>query len=291
MAVTAASGSIDVGTIVSQLMTVERAPLQDVQKKISGVDSKISAIGKIKSALSTLQTAARGLTNADTWRAATGTSADDKAVGVTVTAGAPPGNFSIRVDQLARPQTAVSDRFDGADTVIGGGTLTIQMGAWDDTGNAFTADAERAAKTVNIPAGATLAQIRTAINAAAPGINATLVNDGGKVRLMMRGTESGAESALTLPVTCRCSLTSRRMARSSRTRRTLRLRRPVTPPCIHSFSRTILRSSLWRSSSSSSSTLSRQSRRPQSPAQGGAPRRGRSILLRAKDFPESGGRG
>ncbi len=46
---------------------------------------------------------------------------------------------------------------------------------------------------------------------------------------------------------------------SSRTRRTLRLRRPVTPPCIHCFSRAILRSSLWRSASSVSSTSSRQS--------------------------------
>ncbi len=197
---TSAGSSIDVQGIVSQLMQVEQKPLTALQTKISGVDTKVSSIGKIKSALSTLQTAAQGLTSLDTWRAATATSSDDKVVSATTTPGAPTGAFPIRVDQLARPQTAMSAQLAGPDAVIGGGTLTIQLGNWDDTGKIFTPSATQPATPIVIPANATLADIRTAINSAAPGIGATLVNDGGKTRLMLRGSAAGADGAFQITV-------------------------------------------------------------------------------------------
>ena len=70
----------------------------------------------------------------------------------------------------------------------------------------------------------------------------------------------------TLPCTWRCSRTLLAHGCAVRaTRRTLRLRRPLTPPCIHCCSRTILRSSLWRSDSSCSSTPSRHSSKAPKP--------------------------
>ena len=54
---------LDVNSIVSGLMAVERQPLAAVTKQKTGYESKISAYGTMKSALSTFQTAISALSN------------------------------------------------------------------------------------------------------------------------------------------------------------------------------------------------------------------------------------
>jgi len=49
-----ASG-LDVSSIVSQLMSIERQPLTALQKEETSINAKISSFGKIQSALSTLK--------------------------------------------------------------------------------------------------------------------------------------------------------------------------------------------------------------------------------------------
>ena len=56
--ITAMGGSLDVNSIVSQLMSVEREPVTKLQKQQAGINTKLSAWGTVKSALSALQTAA-----------------------------------------------------------------------------------------------------------------------------------------------------------------------------------------------------------------------------------------
>ena len=68
---------LDVNSIVSQMMKLEQRPLQLLQTKASGIETKISSYGQIKSAMSALYDAAKNLTNTDTWRGkAFGTSND-----------------------------------------------------------------------------------------------------------------------------------------------------------------------------------------------------------------------
>ncbi len=198
--ISATGSNIDVQSIVSQLMQIERRPLQALQTSLSGIQTKLSAFGKLQSALSKFQDAARDLTRATTWQAASATSSDAAAVKATAGSGAIPGGYSIEVAQLARPQTLASAPFAGSDSVVGEGTLRIQMGTLDPSGTAFTPDAARPEVAVSIPAGATLAQVRDAINAAGAGVTATLVADGTGQRLMLRGAESGAAQAFGITV-------------------------------------------------------------------------------------------
>ncbi|MFO1301971.1 MAG: flagellar filament capping protein FliD [Burkholderiaceae bacterium] len=198
--ISAASGGIDVQGIVSQLMQIERQPLQAIQKNLSGIQARLSAFGKLQSALASFQDAARALTRSATWQASTAGSSDAAAVKATAGSGAIAGGYSIEVAQLARRQTVASGAYADGAAVVGEGTLRIRMGALDATGTSFTPDAARPEVAVTIAAGSTLAQVRDAINAAGAGVTASLVADGSGQRLMLRSTDSGAAQAFSVAV-------------------------------------------------------------------------------------------
>ncbi|MCZ2413998.1 MAG: flagellar filament capping protein FliD [Burkholderiales bacterium] len=195
-----AGSSIDVQGIVSQLMQIERRPLQTMQKNLSGIQTKLSALGKLQSALSAFRDAAQTLTRSTTWQASSAASSDATAVKATAGSGAIPGGYSIEVGQLARRQTVASSPFADSDSVVGGGTLRVRMGTLDASGSAFSPDAARPEVAIAIAPDATLAQVRDAINAARSGITAALVADGSGQRLMLRSTDSGAAQAFAIAV-------------------------------------------------------------------------------------------
>jgi flagellar hook-associated protein 2 len=196
--ITASSGLIDVNSIVSQLMQVERAPLQKLDQTRTKVQTKLSAIGQIKSALSTLQDASRNLSSLTTWQAAKAASSDQTTVSASASAGAPMGNYGVRVDRLAQRQSVSGPALASASSVVGGGSLTIQMGTVSTSGGGFAADSLRPAITLNVDSGATLAEVVSAINAASAGVVATIVKDGANSRLLIRSSDSGLNNAFSI---------------------------------------------------------------------------------------------
>lgn len=196
-----ASNTIDVAAMVARLMKAERKPLDQMQSEAKKIDTKISAYGKLQSQLAAFRDAAALLGRFDTWRTVKGASSDASAVEVTAGAGASAGQRSITVQQLASAQTVSSGAFASADTVVGGGTLRIQAGTQPSGANSFTPDATRPEVTVNVPAGATLAQVRDAINSAGAGVRASIVKDGDQVRLFVTGNDSGGNQAFRIGVT------------------------------------------------------------------------------------------
>ena len=201
--ITAMGGSLDVNSIVSQLMNVERAPLAKLQKEQAGINTKLSAWGTVKSALSELQTAAEKLIKQDTWNATTASSSNEDQVQATGgnSKGGATGNHSLVVKQLAQSQTVATRSFANADTVVGGGTLRVQMGSVNEDGTSFTADGERKALDITIPENATVKDIRDAINRSNAGISASLITDGNGVRLQLTGSATGAKNAFQITAT------------------------------------------------------------------------------------------
>lgn len=193
--------NLDVNSIVTQLMAVERQPLKAIEKTLSGIQTKLSAFGKLQSQLSAFQEAARALTRASTWSAAKATSSSDTAAKASAGTDAVAGNYSLVVNYLAQRQSVAGPRHASADAVVGSGTLTIQMGSWDTDVDNFTEDLTRPAVTVTLPTNATLAQVRDAINAEDAGVTATLVNDGTGTRLMLRSDDTGATNAFKVTAT------------------------------------------------------------------------------------------
>jgi len=190
MATTSAigSGAIDVNGIVSQLMTIERRPLDVLQKRESEIQSKLSAFGRIQSALSTLDSALAKLRSATTFNATKATASGD---GLTVTsnASAAPGRYSIVVTTLARAQSSASSAFVDATAAIGSGTITIRN-AQGGVAGAIQIGGSGEPQTVGA--------LRDAINAADAGVRASLVTDSSGTRLLLTASESGAAKAFSI---------------------------------------------------------------------------------------------
>lgn len=193
--------NIDVNSIVSQLMAVERQPLQAISRTLSGIQTKLSSFGKLQSQLSAFQDAARALTRAGTWEAAKATSSSETNLRAVAGSEAVAGSYRVVVDHLATRQAVAGAPQAGADTVMGAGTLTIQLGTWNATAGTFADDVARPAVAVTLAAGSTLAQVRDAINAADAGVTASLVNDGSGTRLMIRSADTGASNAFRITAT------------------------------------------------------------------------------------------
>lgn len=200
MATISGTSNLDVNGIVSQLMQIEQRPMKSIERTLSGIQTQLSAWGRIQSALSTLQDAARKLGRNDTWKASSATSSDEATVKATAGSGAIAGSYSIEVLALAGRQTLASGAYASADAVVGGGTLRIQLGTLAADGTSFASDAERPEVSISIPNGSTLARVRDAINAAGAGVSATLVADGTGQRLMLRSAETGAAQAFSVAV-------------------------------------------------------------------------------------------
>ena len=107
MAITAAGvgSGLDIETIVSQLMTLERQPLVALQRRESDTRAQISAYGSLKSAISSFQDAMKGLSSLDAFSIFQSESSDEDVMTATASSEAAAGighagtDFRLRLAQ------------------------------------------------------------------------------------------------------------------------------------------------------------------------------------------------
>src|SRR5690606_17284906 len=178
--------NLDVNGIVTQLMALERRPLQALDRKEASFQAQLSAFGSLKGALTTFQTAVKSLNDIDRFQAYKATIGDSSVATVGAANSAVPGSYSLEITQLAQAQKLVTAGQASASSAIGSGTITFELGTisggtFDAATGKYT-DATFAAdgagsKTVTIGAtNNTLSGIRDAINAAKIGVTASIVN-------------------------------------------------------------------------------------------------------------------
>lgn len=178
---------LDVSSIITQLMAIERQPLKQLETAESKIQSQISEVGKIKSALSKFRDLAAKLASTDFWKTTTGTSSNS-AVSITTSSTASPAQFEVSVGTLAKAQTIAAPAVASSTATLGAGTLTIQRAGGGDPFD------------VTIEATDTLAGIRDKINAAGAGITASILNDANGARLVMRANATGTDNAFSTTV-------------------------------------------------------------------------------------------
>jgi len=186
---------LDVNSIITQLLAIERQPIVQLQSKATQIQSQISEYGKLQSLTSAFRDAASALTKSDTWGQTVGTSSNATAVGIVVKSGAVVGNYSLQVQSLAAAQSLASGVFASSAEAPGAGTLRIELGSWGPGQSSFTPKSGATAVDITVEATDTLAQVRDKINAANAGVTAMVLNDGNGARLLMRSTATGTESA------------------------------------------------------------------------------------------------
>lgn len=190
------SGSgLDINGIITQLMAAERQPAtQRLDNREAVLQTKISAFGNLKSALSTFRGALSGLTNTSAFTNVKASGSDSSLFTVSATSSAQAGNYNVKVEKLAQAQslaTAVNSSIDPKLTAVGTGTLTLRLGTYDSGGNTFTPNPDKTATTITIDAtNNTLTGIRDAINKANTGVTAGIVNN----RLTLNAPTGAANS-------------------------------------------------------------------------------------------------
>lgn len=120
--------NIDVNGLVSKLMTIEQRPLTVLNNRQATVQSKISAVGQVKSSLAAFQTALQGLSSATKFQANTATSSDTSTFTASASSSAIAASHTIDVANLAQSQRLATAGQASTSTAIGNGTLTFDFG-------------------------------------------------------------------------------------------------------------------------------------------------------------------
>lgn len=188
---------LDVNSIVTQLMSLERRPLDNLNALSTKLDAQLSAYGQLKSSLSTFQSAMKGLSSADKFQVFSATSSDETLFTATADKNASAGSHSIEVLSLAKSHKLTSGMvgapvYANATTSIGTtGTLEIVQNA---------AGTPRSFQIAVDGTNNTLAGIRDAINKASnnTGVVASVVNTGSASKLVLSAKEGGTANAITI---------------------------------------------------------------------------------------------
>lgn len=188
---------MDIDGLVSKLMNIETRPLLQLQQKQQVFESKISAVGQVKSGLASFQSALKALQDPAKYQTLSSTSSDKDVAEISAGAKAPVGGFSLKVETLAAAQKLSSSIFASSKTAINGATEeTLSFSFGTTSGATFTPLSGSTQKDVKIPANATLEQVRDAVNKANIGVSASIVNDGTGYRLIYSSGKTGTENTL-----------------------------------------------------------------------------------------------
>lgn len=179
---------LDIAGLVQQLVAAEAAPVSTrIAQKEARVQTRLSAFGSLKSALSDFRDQVDKMRTAKSFLARRATSGNEDLFSVSVSESALPATYSVDVSQLAQTQKLTSGTFSDKDTVVGTGTLTITVGT--------------AAFNIDVTAeNNTLAGIRDSINGALDntGVSATIVNADSGSYLILTGENTGAANSMTV---------------------------------------------------------------------------------------------
>lgn len=178
------AGTLDVPSLVSQLMTVERMPIEKLNAKVASYQTKISSFGTLKGLVSGFQAALQGL-NASV-QGFSATPSDTSVLSASATSTAVAGVYSLNVTTLAQAHklAAAGQASDATAIASGASMVTFTVGT--------------TSTAISIAAGSTLQDIRSAINIANIGVTATIVNDGSgsPYRLALSADKSGVSNAI-----------------------------------------------------------------------------------------------
>ena len=185
---------LDISGMVSSLVAADRKPADNaLNLQQSKAKMQLSAIGTVKSAFDTLNTALKALKANTAFDARTFTaskSGTEEILTVSGTNSAAAGTHLVNVEKLATAHKLISESPIPKTDTFGAGTLTLTVGVGD----------KQKTLNINVEADDTLSSIRTKIEKAgrASGVQATLIASGDNQILSLSQEKSGAANAITL---------------------------------------------------------------------------------------------
>ena len=179
--ISTSAGPLDVATLVSKLMGAEAKVLDPLTSQASSYNSLISAYGNLKNAVSTYQSALKGLTAASF--AAQKSTVSNSGTGTTLTTD--PFTADVNTDDSTKvlAQKIQSAGYPSSQQFAAGDSVAIKIGTNPPT-------------FITLQANATLAGVRDAINASKAGVTASIVTDGTGDHLVMESNTAGTANTI-----------------------------------------------------------------------------------------------
>lgn len=193
---------LDLAGLVQKLVAAEgQATSARLDRREADFQTKLSALGIFKGALSDFKSAQQGLLSTVNFQTISAASGDDSLFTVTAGPDTRVGQHSIEIQTLAGSQKLASKAFTSDSDIVGSGTLTFCFGSYDSGTNTFSGNSQKTVQTVTIDStNNTLAGIRDAVNNADIGIRASIVDDGTGHRLVFSAVATGFENSLEIIV-------------------------------------------------------------------------------------------
>ncbi len=194
----AGTGSgIDVSSFVTQQQLTVDKPSADPPRALQAepVKANLSAQSRLQNAQSSYVSATQYLAENKSWANTMAQSNEASAVSASSDSSAASGNYSVEVSSLASAQATTSASFSGLGTVIGLGTLHIELGGLNSSQTAFATNPNWPKSDVRLgPHDDSLEKIRDKINASGVGVVASVISDATGSRLVLRSTSTGSDN-------------------------------------------------------------------------------------------------
>lgn len=192
---TGIGSGLDVNNIVSALISSQfDAPQKRLSDKISLMNTQISSMGKLKSSLSTLQSAFTSLSDMQKIYTMQAKSSDESILTATSTAkNNATGSYRVEVQQLAQQHSLASGYVSDVNHV-GSGAMTISIGKYSADLSTFTSSSSTPITIA--PTNDSLASVRDAINNSNAGVTASIVKDSFGSRLTILSNKTGENYAV-----------------------------------------------------------------------------------------------
>jgi len=182
--ITGIGSGMDIDAMVGALVSAEKAPKEAQLNRLeSATTTKISALGTLRTALSSFQTALKDLNDIKLFENRSAKSSNTDLLTATASKTAQSGTYSVKVEQLATGSKTATAALASDFETTAAGTLTVKVGSGEGIEVAIDADAS-------------LEDVKNALNAALKdsGVSANLLTDPstGKTRLVMSSSTTGA---------------------------------------------------------------------------------------------------
>lgn len=191
---TTGSGGLDVETLVSQLMALEKRPLKTLDAKLTKNANSAQYIASFKTTVTSFEASLAALRDSSRISGLTATSSDAAAVTATASSGAAASDIDVKVVTTAQSDRVAFSGLSSATDLTGSGTFSLVVGG----------------KQVNIAldSSSTYSDLVTKINAAASSGNvplkASLVQTASSSStpawsMVVAGTETGSVNTISAP--------------------------------------------------------------------------------------------
>jgi flagellar hook-associated protein 2 len=176
---------IDVQSTVDQLMSLQKAPLTQMQQQQTNLQSETSALTDIQTKLESLESVVQELGNyTGSLAARSVASSQASAVNATATSSAAVSQHQIAVDHIANGSSWYSNPFS-ANKTFSAGSFSLAL-------------ASNQAVTINVAQGDTLQSVAKTINSQNAGITANVITDANGSRLTLISNNTGQSNEISV---------------------------------------------------------------------------------------------